>query len=154
MTISLGHMQAAAGSSDTAKPYPTTASGKRNWSWHAVHGDVPIPSKDTLPDTGGGFADLLDVINPLQHIPVVSNIYRAVTGDTINPAGRIIGGALYGGPIGFMAGVGNTLMAETTGQDAGERILTAVLGSGSSGNSGTSSADAAARYEAMARTIY
>ena len=30
---------------------------------------------------GFSFHDLLDTINPLQHLPVVSTIYRAITGD-------------------------------------------------------------------------
>src|ERR1700722_4577543 len=30
------------------------------------------------------FADFLDAINPLQHIPVVSSVYRQATGETIN----------------------------------------------------------------------
>ncbi|HEY4164992.1 MAG TPA: hypothetical protein VGM59_18140, partial [Dongiaceae bacterium] len=33
-----------------------------------------------------GWDDFLDVINPLQHIPIVSQIYRAITGDQINGA--------------------------------------------------------------------
>ena len=49
---------------------------------------------------GFNFLDLLDVINPLQHIPFVSTLYRALTGDTIAPASRVAGGAPFGGPIG------------------------------------------------------
>ncbi|MGB6086494.1 MAG: hypothetical protein WBF74_07845, partial [Parvibaculum sp.] len=30
-----------------------------------------------------GFSDFLDVINPLQHIPIVSSIYRELTGDEL-----------------------------------------------------------------------
>lgn len=131
--------------------YPRTASGKRNWSWHAVHGNVPVPSKDTLPETGGGFGELLDIINPLQHIPIISNIYRAATGDTISPTGRILGGTLFGGPLGFLSGVGSTLVAETTGKDVGEHILASVLGGENSGNSGASSLQAAARYDSVSR---
>lgn len=132
-------------------PYPTTASGKRNWSWHAVHGNMPIPSKDTLPDQPGGFGELLDIINPLQHIPGVSSIYRAVTGDTISPTGRIIGGTLFGGPVGFLTGVGSTLIAETTGKDVGEHILASVLGGTNASNSVTSIGQAAAHYDSASR---
>lgn len=49
------------------------------------------------------FADMIDFINPLQHIPIVSNIYRAVTGDEISTGARMAGGALFGGVIGFVA---------------------------------------------------
>ena len=34
------------------------------------------------------FDDFLDIINPLQHLPIVSMIYRAITGDNIGLAGR------------------------------------------------------------------
>jgi hypothetical protein len=49
------------------------------------------------------FGDLVDVINPLQHIPVVGALYRKLTGDTIDPAIKVAGGALFGGPIGAAA---------------------------------------------------
>ncbi|MEC7538792.1 MAG: hypothetical protein VYB59_16055, partial [Pseudomonadota bacterium] len=61
----------------------------------------PEEGKRTFADGGPGLADLIDMINPLQHIPVVSSIYRAITGDEISPAARLAGGALFGGPIGF-----------------------------------------------------
>lgn len=51
-------------------------------------------------EDGFTFGDIIDIVNPLQHIPVVSNIYRKITGDTIAPAMEIAGGALFGGPIG------------------------------------------------------
>ena len=46
------------------------------------------------------FGDVLDLVNPLQHLPVVSTVYRKLTGDVITPAMDIAGGALFGGPIG------------------------------------------------------
>jgi len=51
-------------------------------------------------DATMSFGDFMDMINPLEHIPVVSSVYRAVTGDTINPVSRIAGDALYGGAMG------------------------------------------------------
>ena len=56
-------------------------------------------------DDGFTFGDLVDIVNPLQHIPIISNIYRKITGDTIAPAMEIAGGALFGGPIGALASV-------------------------------------------------
>lgn len=75
-----------------------------------------------------GWADLLDVINPLQHIPVVSSIYRAITGDEISAPARIMGDTLYGGPVGLIAGVVNAIAEETSGRDFGEMALAAVFG--------------------------
>ena len=50
--------------------------------------------------TKPGFADLLDMVNPLQHIPVIGSIYRQISGDEIRPIIKIAGGALFGGPLG------------------------------------------------------
>ena len=41
---------------------------------------------------GFDFWDLVDMVNPLQHIPVVGDIYRAVTGDEMGSMPRIVGG--------------------------------------------------------------
>jgi hypothetical protein len=61
---------------------------------------------------GFTFADLIDIINPLQHIPILSNIYRKLSGDTIDPAARIAGGTLFGGPIGAALAVAETAFKE------------------------------------------
>ncbi|MQX35342.1 hypothetical protein [Roseospira navarrensis] len=54
------------------------------------------------------FWDVLDIFNPLQHIPLVSTLYRELTGDEIGGFARIAGGALYGGgAIGAAVGVAN-----------------------------------------------
>lgn len=55
------------------------------------------PTGDSL-----DFDDMLDIVNPLHHIPIVGFIYRAITGDTISPASAMAGGALFGGPLGFI----------------------------------------------------
>lgn len=54
-------------------------------------------------DDGLTFADLLDVVNPLQHVPLLGGLYRRLTGDALSPAARVLGGALFGGPIGAIA---------------------------------------------------
>jgi len=57
------------------------------------------------------FSDLLNIINPLQHIPIVSTIYRAITGDRIGIGARLLGGGLFGSPLG-LAGAGIMLALE------------------------------------------
>ncbi len=74
------------------------------------------------------FADFLDIINPLQHIPIVSTIYRAITGDEITAPARILGGALFGGPIGFIVAIVNSIFEEVNGSDLGETALAALTG--------------------------
>ncbi|HEX3499156.1 MAG TPA: hypothetical protein VHT04_07500 [Stellaceae bacterium] len=73
------------------------------------------------------FHDFLDIINPLQHLPVVSTLYRWVTGDTIGAVPRMIGDAIYGGPIGFVTGLVNAEVKQESGKDVGEQMI-ALLG--------------------------
>jgi hypothetical protein len=70
-----------------------------------------------------GFADLLDMINPLQHIPVVGHLYRSITGDTIRPASSIIGGTLFAGPLGAASGLANAIVREETGKDITGNVI-------------------------------
>jgi hypothetical protein len=72
---------------------------------------------------GFGFDDLIDIVNPLQHIPVVSSIYRELTGDEISDGARIAGGAILGGIGGAMVSIANTVIEGETGKDIGENIL-------------------------------
>lgn len=72
---------------------------------------------------GFNFADVLDLVNPLQHLPIVGTIYRAITGDQIAPAARLIGGAVFGGPIGLVSAMVNVAVEESTGDDLGNTVL-------------------------------
>ena len=65
-----------------------------------------------------GFADLLDMVNPLHHIPVVGHFYREFTGDQIKPISRVIGGAAFGGPLGTAGALVDTVITSETGKDA------------------------------------
>ena len=55
------------------------------------------PPQNTGITQSYGFGDIVDVINPLHHVPVVGMVYRNLTGDNLHPASQIIGGAIYGG---------------------------------------------------------
>lgn len=68
-------------------------------------------------ETDFSFWDMLDVINPLQHIPVLSKLYRAATGDEIGSVSNIIGGALFGGPIGGSFAIAQEISADSDGND-------------------------------------
>lgn len=69
------------------------------------------------------FESLLDVVNPLQQLPVVGSIYRAVTGDTLSTGARLAGGALLGGPLGFASALLNVMVEEETGGDITSNVL-------------------------------
>lgn len=82
------------------------------------------------PDAGESeslsFFDFLDLINPLQHIPVVSSIYRQLTGDTIRPEMQMAGAGLLGGPLGLLAAGANAVFAAENGRGVGEEMLAQV----------------------------
>lgn len=76
----------------------------------------------------GEFWDLVDVVNPMQHIPVVASIYRDVTDDEIKPAAKIAGGTLFGGVLGFASALFDSVMEEVSGQDMAETAIAALSG--------------------------
>ncbi len=99
--------------------YPTALDSVRVENNSSSHdGEKSIWGKD-----GFTFSDLLDIINPFQQLPVVSTIYRAITGDDISPASRIAGGTLLGGHIGFIVSAVNVGIEVATGSDMGEHII-------------------------------
>ena len=81
-------------------------------------------------DGEGFFSTLLDIINPLQHIPLVSSLYRDITGDEISPSARIIGGGLFGGPIGLATASANAIFEQASGDDILGHTLAAFSGDG------------------------
>ncbi len=100
-------------------------------------------SSDFWGDDGLTFDDFLDLINPLHHIPIVSTIYRAVTGDTISTGARVFGGALFGGVFGVFAAVFNAIVDQATGKDMGEHVLALFDGSDTAPNQASPTAVAA-----------
>lgn len=75
-----------------------------------------------------GFGDLLQALNPLQNLPVVGTIYRELTGETIEPSARVIGGLIYGGPIGIASALVNAIVEDGSGKDIGGHMLAMVSG--------------------------
>lgn len=72
------------------------------------------------------FADVIDIINPLHHLPVIGTLYRKLSGDTIKPMANIIGGAVFGGPVGAIGSTINVVAKSTTGKDIAENALALV----------------------------
>ncbi|MBK8909318.1 MAG: hypothetical protein IPM60_16025 [Rhodospirillales bacterium] len=88
-------------------------------------------------EDGPTFFDVLDIVNPLQHIPVVSTLYRELTGDQIDPVPRMAGGALFGGLIGAIASIVNVVVDEVSGKDVGEHVLALFDASDEPGDDGS-----------------
>ena len=97
---------------------------------------APTSGKKQLALWDGGkfdFDDVLDVINPLHHIPVVSTVYRENVKDEIGAIPRILGAMLFGGGIvgtvvGAASAVINIAIEQETGKDLGGHIYTAIFG--------------------------
>lgn len=96
---------------------------------HPIDGGPPL-REDALEPMPGRltFDDVLDAVNPLQHLPGVGTIYRAISGDTIQPAVRVAGAALFGGPIGMIVAAIGSLFDEiiTRGPAAGAAAYAAA----------------------------
>jgi len=109
-----------------------------------VQGQAPATGKGHLwAGDHFSFHDILDAINPLQHIPVVSTIYRAVTGDTLGEAARVVGDGLYGGVVGVIAGLVDVAVIEHTGKDIGGNVMSALGLEGDKAGSGDEAVAAA-----------
>lgn len=74
-------------------------------------------------DDGFTFFDFLDVINPLQHIPIVNTVYREITGDEIKAPAKMIGSAILGGPVGLAVAMVDSAIEDSTGKDIGSHAM-------------------------------
>jgi hypothetical protein len=95
-----------------------------------VHPQPPANASSAPFWTGNApnFKDFLDTINPLQHIPIVASAYQSATGDVPSPGAKLAGGALFGGPIGFMASLFDSIVQSATGADTVGNIMAAIEG--------------------------
>lgn len=99
---------------------------------------VPLePVSTQAGATGSTFSSVLDAINPLQHIPVVSHLFRAASGSSISPVSQLAGDTLYGGVIGgavsaFVSSLADIAVKGVTGKDIGEHVIATVEGGTSS----------------------
>jgi hypothetical protein len=98
---------------DAVAPFPASAATA---SAHAAP-----PQEKTQPHFS--FDDFLDVINPLQHLPVVGTLYRKITGDKMGTPEKLIGDTLYGGPMGLASSLVETGFETITGKDFGDTVL-------------------------------
>lgn len=94
------------------------------------------------------FSDLLDFVNPLQHLPGISYLYRELTGDKIGALARVVGGGLLGGPIGAVASLANAILESETGDDIGGHAIAFLTGETEFPDADDSS-DGPAQYASM-----
>ncbi len=79
---------------------------------------------------GFNFADILDIINPLQHLPIISKFYRQQTDDEASEGSRLLGGVVFGGLIGGIGGVlsalTNSVIRHETQRDLGDYLIAEI----------------------------
>jgi len=78
------------------------------------------------PDRQFGWDDFADLVNPLQHIPLVNIAYRAMTGDEIHGAAQLID--LGMGPLAGVGTIFSLAMRETTGASMEDYAMAALFG--------------------------
>lgn len=73
----------------------------------------------TQPAPEVSFGDVLHALNPLQYLPGVGTIYRAITGDTLpeplQTMGSMIVGGLIGGPVGVAVSAVSAVIQQVSG---------------------------------------
>jgi len=84
---------------------------------------APAPIKAFDEDDGPSFHDVLDIINPLQHIPIINTIYRHLTGDEEGAVADVGGGTLWMGPVGLVGALADLAVKSETGKSIGDNIL-------------------------------
>ena len=109
---------------------PSSTPVKATTSNRVGAGSTDVPEDDNF-----GLSDVLDLINPLQHIPIISSLYREMTGDTIKPVARVVGDMLFGGLVGgpIITGaisVASIAYEQQTGEDPITRVANALFGGG------------------------
>ena len=82
-------------------------------------------TKEFFGENGPSFRDVLDAINPLNHIPIVSGLLEKATGHTPSIASKLAGGALFG-PIGFAASLVDVIFQQQTGKGAADSMIAAL----------------------------
>jgi hypothetical protein len=115
----------------TLKPYdllPRDVGGTASGPSAAARAVPPQAAADSPSGFHVSFDDLLDVVNPLQHLPVVGTIYRAVTHDQIKTPEKIAGDTLYGGFWGLVSSLADTAFEKLTGHNFGDTVLALFTG--------------------------
>jgi hypothetical protein len=89
--------------------------------WHSVQ--KPTVEVDSL-----SFDHVLEAINPLNHIPVISEMTESSPEtEPLKEVTQLAGSFLLGGPLGFAVTAINSVMKEATGTSLSEKLLDGVL---------------------------
>ena len=84
------------------------------------------PLITTSADGKSFFENMLDIVNPLEHLPIVSTIYHAITGNQSGDLEKMAGDTLYGGPMGLASSVADIAFEKITGKSFGDTVMSWV----------------------------
>ena len=98
---------------DEGRMLPTSIVGEAS--------DTPSPTPK--------FSDFVAILNPLQNLPIVGTIYRKLTGDEPHPAARVLGGLLWGGPLGLVGAALTYVAEQVSGKSATDLVKSIFDGS-------------------------
>src|SRR5262245_54760991 len=98
---------------------------RRGQKWRIVE-DPAARELFLGPDGEFGWDDFVDLINPLQHIPLLNIAYRAVTGDEIHGAARMVDFAL--GPMAGVSTAVDLAFRDITGNSLADNAVAALFG--------------------------
>lgn len=73
------------------------------------------------------FRDVLESVNPIQHIPVVGHLYRQATGTQLHPIARMAAG-IAGGPVSAASAFANMALESGTGRDLAGHVIDRLAG--------------------------
>ena len=85
-------------------------------------------SNNFFGEDGLTFRDVLDAVNPLNHIPIVSGMLEEATGHKVSTGSKLMGG-LMTGPVGFVASLANAIFEQGTGKGVTESMVASLSGS-------------------------
>jgi hypothetical protein len=120
--IQSGHQLSASNAAQDFKQHPL---GKR----FSLSTTTQTEKSSTFKPFGADgltFLDAIDIVNPLQHLPVIGPLYREITGDTLDPVPRIAGSTLFLGPFGTAVSAVNLALEEFTGNDMGSHLIAMI----------------------------
>ena len=100
-----------------------TSPGKAGAGSASVSAQSGGAAADTQQPHEGFFHHLWNVVNPFQHVPVIGTIYRAITGEHLDPVEKIAGDTLYGGLWGAVSSVADVAFESITGKSFEDTAL-------------------------------
>ena len=106
-----------------SSPGPAPAPARTESRAESVTSTATKAADTGVKEEEGFFDHLLDVVNPLQHIPIIGTIYRAITGDKIGSVEKIMGGTLYGGMWGAISAIADVAFKGITGKSFEDTAL-------------------------------